>query len=171
MNIYLPNSVKYLFRIIFGYLILLAGEVPLVTAQNTTILKNALGVVVGAPQTMAVFYERLIDRNISLQIHAGTVIVFSSAGIRLNWINNNHKFFPYLFMGSVLIHSEAEDAGDPYGTTGYLWLGTGIRYTSRRWILFGEFCAFLGGNENKGIGDDWIFPFDPAIAGGLQIRF
>lgn len=141
------------------------------TAQDSSSTKNSLGVVVGAPQTVALVYDRLVDDNISLQVHVGSVIIFSSVGIRINWISSRHRFFPYLFSGTVLIHSEALDAGDPAGTTGYLWLGTGVRYARRHWILFGEFSGFFGGDKNKGVGDNWIFPFNPALGGGMQFRF
>jgi len=171
MFIRLQRFMGKIVRLIPGYLILSCFWTPDLPAQDLFLPKNALGVVVGAPQTVAIVYDRLIRNDISLQVHAGTVVMFSSAGIRLNWISSRHKFFPYLFLGSVLILSEAEDAGNPYGTTGYLWLGTGLRYASRHLILFTEFCSFFGGNENKGIGADWIFPFDPALAGGVQIRF
>ena len=170
-SIRLPQFMERIFRLIAGFLILSGGETPLLVAQDLFLPKNALGIVAGAPQTIAVVYDRFLSNDISLQIHGGTVVIFSSAGIRLNLVSGRRKLFPYLFLGTVLIQSEAEDAGDPSGTTGYLWPGAGLRYASRHWIIFTEFCGFFGGDENKGIGDDWIFPFDPALAGGVQFRF
>jgi hypothetical protein len=133
---------------------------------------NTIGVVVGVPQTVAVTYGRLLSPRIRLSLYAGSAVLFHAAGIRAQITARRGRFRPYGFAGYALIYSVGEDYGDPTGTSGYLWLGPGARLVARRWALFAEVCALLGGDEDRGLGHGpWIFPFSPALAGGLEFRF
>jgi hypothetical protein len=126
----------------------------------------------GAPQTLAVTYERSLTPNLALRFHGGTVYFYSSAGGRLQLQKAAGGFRPYLFAGIAAVHSKAENYGDPEGTTGYVWLGPGAAFGNDRWLFFAEICALLGGDDDKGFGDDWVFPFDPlAFAAGIMVRF
>lgn len=131
--------------------------------------RSSIGVCGGAPQTLAVTYEHSITSRVALRLHGGSVYFFSSVGGRLQWYRNGGAFRPYLFAGIAAIHSRAEDYGDPKGTSSYLWLGPGVRIGTDKWFVFAEVCGLLGGNDDRGLGDDWIFPFSPALAGGLMI--
>jgi len=134
--------------------------------------KNAIGVCAGAPQTLAVTYERSLAHKLSVRIHAGSVYFFSSAGGRLQWGSGGNGFKPYLFAGIAAVHSNPENYGDPDGTTSYVWFGPGVNFNVDRLTFFAEINALQGGNDDKGFGDDWIFPFDPlAFAGGIMVRF
>lgn len=139
-------------------------------AAAATESKNAIGVCAGAPQTLAITYERSLAPKLALRVHAGSVVFFSSAGGRLQWGSGGSGFKPYLFAGVAAVHSRAEDYGDPKGTTSYLWFGPGANFNADRWTFFAEINALLGGNDDKGFGDDWVFPFSPAIAGGIMIH-
>jgi len=132
--------------------------------------KNAIGVCAGVPQTLALTYERSLSPNLAVRIHAGSVVIWSSAGARLQWGTTGDGIKPYLFAGVAALHARAEDYGDPEGTTTYLWLGPGASFNADRWSFFAEVSALLGGNDDKGLGDDWVFPFSPAIAGGIMFH-
>lgn len=133
--------------------------------------KNAVGIAVGVPQTIALTYERALGSSLAARIHMGSAVFFSSGGARVLWRYDRKGFRPYLFAGAVFIHAVAEGYGDPEGTTSYLWLGPGLSLRLNRWVVFAEVSALLGGNDDRGFGDDWVFPFSPAIAGGIMIRF
>lgn len=133
--------------------------------------KNAIGICGGAPQTVGVTYERSLASNLAARVHVGSVYFFSSAGGRLQWGRTENGFHPYLFAGATIINAIAEGHGDPEGATGYLWIGPGASIRSDRWLFFAEVSALLGGDDDRGLGDDWVFPFSPAIAGGIMLRF
>jgi hypothetical protein len=132
--------------------------------------KNAVGVCAGVPQTISLTCERALSSHLSARAHVGSAVILSSAGGRLQWSSDRTGLKPYLFAGAAFIHSRAEDYGDPKGTTGYIWLGPGASVELDRWVIYTEVSALLGGDEDKGLGDDWIFPFSPAISGGIMIR-
>ena len=133
--------------------------------------KNGIGFVAGMPYTIALTYDRSISSHLSIQTHIGSVIKMSSIGLRMKWAYGTCGLSSYLFFGDVLIDMVAEDYGDPDGITHYFWFGPGLVLSNQRFQVFVEVCGLAGGNENKGIGADWIFPFDPAIGGGLIFRF
>jgi hypothetical protein len=135
-------------------------------------LKNAIGLTLGVPQTIAVSYDRTLNSKLAARIHIGSVILFSSIGSRVQWGQNDKGIHYYIFAGLTLINNSiAEDYGDPEGTAGYLWFGPGLAYRDERWIAYTEVSALLGSNDNRGLGDNWIFPFAPAISAGFLIRF
>lgn len=97
--------------------------------------------------------------------------MISSIIMKFNWMPWSYKVLPYFFLGDTLIDMEAEDYGDPEGIANYLWFGSGLSYSIKRFKIFVEVCGLVGGDQDKGLGDDWIFPFDPAIGGGVVFRF
>jgi hypothetical protein len=133
--------------------------------------KNSLGACVGVPQTFALTYERIVSPRLSTRLHAGTAVLLSSAGARIQWGHNGNGFHSYVFAGAALVHSVAEGYGDPEGTTWYMWVGPGINLRRDRWTFYTEASALLGGDEDAGLGDDWIFPFSPAITAGILAHF
>ena len=133
--------------------------------------KNNIGVTAGAPYILGLTYERGFSPKYSMQVHAGYFVYFQSAGLRLNYSFQPQGIVPYLFIGGTVVKSYAEDYGDPHGTTRYLWVGPGVSYSHRKFKIFLEVCALPGGNDYRGIGNDWIFPFDPAVGAGLLFRF
>ena len=156
-----------------GSLLLLAPEASgAPDIPGRTGAANAIGVVIGVPQTVAVTYWRTLTPRIQMSIHAGSAVLFSSAGARVQIGPGQSGLRPYAFAGYTVIHSTAEDYGDPEGLSGYLWLGPGVSLRARRWALFAEICALAGGDEDRGLGSGtWIFPFAPAVSGGLLFRF
>lgn len=132
---------------------------------------HCAGAAAGIPYTVAITYDRTLGNRYSLQCHAGSFVVFSSTGLRLNWTSTSEGFSPYLFAGDALIHSTAGDFGDPEGVSNYLWFGTGIQYRHGIVRIFVEISGLVGGDDSRGLGDDWIFPFSPAVAGGFKIQF
>ena len=133
--------------------------------------ENAAGIAMGIPQTIALTYERTLGSRFAARIHMGSAILYSSVGARLLWRQNGNGFHPYLFAGTAFIYAVAEGYGDPEGTSGYIWSGTGLSLRQNRWAAYTEAGALLGGNDDRGLGDDWVFPFSPVIAAGLMIRF
>jgi hypothetical protein len=133
--------------------------------------KHAIGPCVGVPQTFALTYERRLGSQLAARIHLGSAVLLSSAGARVQWGHNGTGFHPYFFTGAALIHSVAEGYGDPKGVAGYIWLGPGMNLRQDRWTLYAEVSALLGGDEDRGLGDDWIFPFSPAVTLGLMLHF
>jgi hypothetical protein len=145
---------------------------PVDTASASTSRRNAIGACAGAPQTLAITYERQLAHKLSVRVHAGSVYFFSSAGARLQWGSSGTGFKPYLFAGIAAVHAVPEDDDNPDGTTSYLWFGPGVNLNAGDVTFFAEICALQGGNDDKGFGDDWLFPFDPlAFAGGIMVRF
>jgi len=133
---------------------------------------NAIGVVAGVPQTVAVTYWRALTPGVQLGLHAGSAVLFSAAGARLQVGPGPRGLRPYAFAGYAAIHSTGEDFGDPEGLSGYLWIGPGVSFQTRRFTVCAEICALLGGAKNHGLGDKaWVFPFNPAVSGGLLFRF
>jgi hypothetical protein len=121
---------------------------------------------------VAITYGRALTPRVQLSIYAGSFVLFSSAGARVQIGSWKRGLRPYGFAGYALIHSTAEDSGDPTGLSGYFWLGPGLNLRAGRWMLFAEICALLGGDPDRGLGDNnWIFPFEPALSGGLLFRF
>jgi hypothetical protein len=159
--------------ILAGISFLLSGPAGgTVALPSRTEAANTIGVVVGVPQTVAVTYGRFLSPRVQLSFHAGSAVLFHSAGIRARITARRGWLRPYGFAGYALIYSIGEDYGDPTGTSGYLWLGPGVCLAASRWVLFAEVCALLGGDEDRGLGHGpWIFPFSPALAGGLEFRF
>ncbi len=159
--------------VLIGSLLLLASEASgAPEVSGGTGAANAIGVVIGVPQTLAVTYWRALTPRVQMSIHAGSAVLFSSAGARLQIGPGQSGLRPYAFAGYAVIHSTAEDYGDPEGLSGYLWLGPGVSLRARRWTLFAEICALLGGDKDGGLGGGtWIFPFSPAVSGGLLFRF
>lgn len=139
--------------------------------QNHSEYQNGIGATVGVPYIIGILYERSLTQKFSVQSHVGYFVYFSSLGARINWFPINKNISPYLFAGDALIKSRAEDGGDPEGVANYLWFGPGLKYSYKHFKIFVEVCGLVGGNNDKGIGADWIFPFDPAIGGGLIFRF
>jgi hypothetical protein len=141
-------------------------------AEAAASKKNAIGACAGAPQTLAITYERQVAHKLGFRVHAGSVYFFSSAGARLQWGSRGAGLKPYLFAGITAVHAVPEDDDNPDGTTSYLWLGPGVSFNADRLAIFAEICTLQGGNDDKGFGDDWIFPFDPlAFSGGIMVRF
>lgn len=133
---------------------------------------NAVGMAVGVPQTVAVAYWRTLTPRVQIHAYAGSAVLFSSAGARVQFGFREKVLRPYAFAGYAVIYSVGQESDSPSGVSGYLWLGPGLSLCSRRWALFAEGCALLGGDEHRGLGDrTWIFPFDPAISGGLTCRY
>ena len=132
--------------------------------------RHAIGICAGAPQTLGVTYERSLGSHFAARVHVGSVVLFSSAGARLQWGYNKNGFQPYLFAGAAAIHSVAGDFGNPEGTAAYLWVGPGASIRGDRWIFFTEVGALLGGDDDGGLGHDWVFPFSPVVAAGIMIR-
>lgn len=131
--------------------------------------RNAVGVSVGVPHTIALTYELGLTDKLSARGHVGTVVLLSSAGARIQYGNRGPGLRPYLFAGGVLIHATAEGFGDPEGMTGYVWFGPGFNIRKGRWALYVEVSALLGGDDDRGLGDDWIFPFSPAVSAGIIV--
>lgn len=131
--------------------------------------RNAIGVSVGVPHTIALTYELGLTGKLCARGHAGTAVLLSSAGARIQYGSRGPGLRPYLFAGGVLIHATAEGFGDPEGTTGYVWFGPGVNIRKGRWTLYGEVSALLGGDDDSGLGDDWIFPFSPAVSAGIIV--
>jgi hypothetical protein len=153
-----------------GAMLLVPGTVLCET--QPVVRPNAIGLVIGVPQTVAVTYGRALTPRVQLSIYAGSFVLFSSAGARVQIGSWKRGLRPYGFAGVALIQSTAEDYGDPTGLSGYFWLGPGLGLCARRWTLFAEICALLGGNPDRGLGTGtWIFPFAPAISGGILFRF
>ena len=101
----------------------------------------------GAPQTAGLTLEYSLTPRFSLQAHGGWFVYFSSYGLRLNYYFSQKKLAPYIFVGDAVIHSRAEDYGDPHGTTNYLWLGPGIKLQGKKFAVFAEVCTLRGGDE------------------------
>jgi hypothetical protein len=141
------------------------------TAGASLYRDNAVGITVGVPQTIALTYERALGSSLAARIHIGSAVLFSSGGARVQWGHNRTGVQPYIFAGATFIHSVAEGYGDPKGTAGYIWLGPGLSLRHNRWVAYTEVGALLGGSDDRGLGDDWVFPFSPVIAVGLMIRF
>jgi len=133
--------------------------------------KNNLGISIGIPYTTGLTYERLITPTLSVQAHAGYFVVVQSLGIKLNWYPLDSKILPYFFLGDALVGWEAQDYGDPDGISNYVWFGCGLSYSIKRIKLFIEASGLILGNEEKGLGDNWIFPFSPSVGGGVCFRF
>jgi hypothetical protein len=133
--------------------------------------ESAIGVSVGIPHTLALTYERYLGSHLAARVHIGSAVLLSSAGARIQWGQNRTGFRPYVFAGAAWIHSVPGDYGDPEGVTGYFWLGPGVSLRQDRWEIYTEASALLGGDEDGGLGHDWIFPFSPAITAGLMLRF
>ncbi len=139
--------------------------------QEKPIYKNNIGITAGIPYISGLTYERTISSKFSVQDHIGYFVMISSIGIKVNWTPWSYKVSPYFFLGDALINMEAEDYGDPEGIANYLWFGPGLSFSIKRFKIFVEVCGLVGGNKDKGIGDDWIFPHDPAVGGGFFFRF
>jgi hypothetical protein len=140
------------------------------SSQSDGSRRNAIGVCAGVPQTISLTYERALSSHLAARVHVGSVVLLSSAGARLQWQSSRAGLQPYFFGGGALIHAVAEDYGNPEGTAAYIWLGPGVNLSLDRWMLYTEVSALLGGDDDKGLGDDWIFPFSPAITVGILVR-
>lgn len=155
--------------------VLIPANSALGDSANTTSAsgyrENGVGIAVGVPQTIAVTYERALGSSLAARIHIGSAVLLSSGGARVQWGHNRTGVRPYMFAGATFIHSVAEGYGDPEGTAGYIWLGPGLSLRHNRWVAYAEVSALLGGSDDRGLGDDWVFPFSPAIAVGLMMRF
>jgi len=91
---------------------------------------NAIGGSVGVPQFVAVQYERLLGPDLSLDLHAGTVILLNSFGARLALGSTSDGFEPRFSMGVVaanMLGSFQEDPGDSK-TVLFSWPGAGVAY-------------------------------------------
>jgi hypothetical protein len=91
---------------------------------------NAIGGSVGAPQFLAVQYERLLGASLSLDLHAGTVILLNSFGARLALGSTSDGFRPRFSMGLVAVNMSGpwqEDPGD-MKTVMFSWPGAGIAW-------------------------------------------
>jgi hypothetical protein len=139
--------------------------------QENKVYKNNIGITVGIPYISGLTYERTISSKFSVQGHVGYLVMISSIGMKFNWTPWSYKVSSYFFLGDALIDMEAEDYGDPEGIANYLWFGSGLSYSIQRFKIFVEVCGLVGGDQDKGLGDDWIFPFDPAIGGGVVFQF
>lgn len=137
------------------------------TSDSTRFYTNSIGAAAGIPQTIAITYERMFNAKLAGQIHFGGAILIHSGGLRLRCGSHFKGFHPYLFAGVTFIHIYGQEYGDPHGTSGYFWMGPSLR----RWILYAEVSGLLGGNDERGLGEDWRFPLDPAISGGVMFRF
>jgi hypothetical protein len=144
---------------------------PELSASGEDSRANGISVAAGVPYTLGFAYRRDLNSRFSLQIHAGSAVIFSSAGARLSWSLRKGRFAPYIFAGGAAVHSRAGKYGDPEGISNYLWFGPGANFKRGRIEIFAEACALIGGDDDKGIGDDWYFPFNPAIGGGIMFRF
>jgi len=167
----MKNDYRFVILLIAAVAILpLPGTAPCETPPDAR--PNAAGIAIGVPQTVAVTYWRTLTTHVQIHAYSGSAILFSSAGVRVQYEMREKGLRPYAFAGYALIHSVGQESDSPSGVSGYLWLGPGLSLGSRRWALFAEVCALLGGDERRGLGDQtWIFPFDPAISGGLMCRF
>jgi hypothetical protein len=153
-------------------LMLLAGVKAGQARAAERAARNSFGIAVGIPQTVAIEYGRALSSRAEFCVHAGSVALLSSAGARLRWGRIEPGIRPYAFLGGAVIHAEPDKPGDPDGATSYVWLGPGFAWRTPSWRVFGEVSALLGGNEDRGLGDtNWVFPFNPAISGGIAIRF
>ncbi len=162
----------YLLMIFFLIVFVFAGPLAASSSNSGRVPVNAAGIAVGVPQTTAVSYERTLNSKMSLKLHAGYLVFLSSGGGRVLWnFRNENVVRPYLFGGITHIFAVAEGYGDPEGGTNYLWAGSGLKFVRKRWVIFAEGCLLLGGDDEKGLGADWHFPFNPAISGGIMLRF
>ncbi len=155
---------------------LLAGPCSVLCAAggpsaNSPEPRNSLGIGIGLPQTVALTYERQLEPGFALRLHAGTFFLISSAGGRLQWERGKHRYRPFFFAGGAIIHVVGEYSLDPDGAAGYLWLGSGLNVKLRRWTFYGEGSILYGGDQNHGLGENWVFPFNPAMAAGIMFGF
>jgi len=160
---------KYIWIVLFCHC--LSNEVLAQSTSANDAHKNNLGISMGIPYTTGLTYERLIIPTISVQAHAGYFVIVQSLGIKLNWFPMDSKILPYFFLGDALVGWEAQDYGDPDGISNYVWFGCGLSYSIKRIKLFIEASGLILGNEEKGLGDNWIFPFSPSVGGGICFRF
>ena len=171
MNRY--NCYKLVYSLLIFFMMGFSFSRPVFASGNTSgrVRFNAVGVEAGVPQTTAVSYERTLNSKLSLRFHAGYFVLLSSGGGRVLWNFRNESLVrPYLFGGIARIYAVAEGYGDPEGGTNYIWSGPGLKFVGKRWIIFAEACVLMGGDDEKGLGADWHFPFNPAISGGIMFR-
>lgn len=142
---------------------------PARAASSTA--RNAVGIGVGIPHTVALEYERTVSSRWFFRGHAGSVILLSSVGARICRGTVGQGFHPYAFAGGALIHAEPDKPGDAEGAAVYLWAGPGLAWRTRRYRVYGEVSALLGGSRDRGLGDaSWVFPLNPAVSGGIAVR-
>jgi hypothetical protein len=167
----MKNDCRFVILLIAAVAILhLPETAPCETLPDARL--NAAGIAIGVPQTVAVTYWRTLATHVQIQAYAGSAVLFSSAGVRFQYQMRKKGLRPYAFVGYAVIHSVGQESDSPSGVSGHLWLGPGLSRESRRWALFAEVCALLGGDEHRGLGDrTWVFPFNPTISGGLTFRF
>ena len=131
---------------------------------------RALGAAAGIPQIVALTYEHQLGDRLVLGLPAGSIVLVSSLGARLQYGSVAPGLHPYLFAGGVAIFVYALDSVAD-GGQGYFWSGAGLNWTFRSWGLFGEGGLLLGGRDERGFDDDtMVFPVDPVVAAGIKIR-
>lgn len=134
--------------------------------------RNTLGIAVGVPQLIGIEYERTLSSHFELCAHVGSVVLLSSVGARVCRGSVEPGLRPYAFVGGAVIHAEPDKPSDPDSAAAYLWVGPGLAWRNRGLKIYGEVSALLGGSEDRGLGDTtWVFPLNPAISGGIAIRF
>lgn len=125
-----------------------------------------LGLSLGSPQTLALTAERELVPGNCLQVHAGSVVLFSSVGARVLVMPPRWRVQPYAFAGGGFLHAMGTDTGEAAGLTDYGWWGVGLRTRPGRLVPFVELGALWGLSESKGYD-----PTTEAAAVGLLWAF
>jgi hypothetical protein len=133
--------------------------------------KPTWGVTMGSPYTIAVAYEHPMHRHIGLETHAGTVLLFSSVGMRVIVAESQRNGF-YGYGGGglwfapiveVFTSSIGPDEGLSSDFFPYAWTGVGRRFQHNRVSFFGE-AGVMVTNDHIANGD-----VIPTIAAGIRL--
>ena len=134
--------------------------------------KPVWGLAMGSPYTIAVTYEYPMFRNIDFEAHAGTILLFSSVGMRVTVAESRRNgFYGYggggLWLTPVVAVTTSsigpEDDGLSSVLFPYAWTGVGRRFQHDRVSFFGE-AGLMVSNDHIANGD-----VIPTIAAGIRL--